>query len=268
MPVEVSTPADGVVSLSIDNGPRNFSTVALQVDLERALIDAESSGARVVVVGSARPGFFVSHGHIGEVVRNLSGTRDPDVSQEDLAAFLRVQKRLDTGPLVSIAAIDGQAWGGGAELAWSCDLRVASETSTFGQPEILLGVPPAGGAARLAHIAGEHVALRLVLDGRPIDAAEAHRLGLVDLLVGDGEATEHAVQWATWLARREPQALSLIKDLIVGARDLTLGQALRRETALFVSRFQEESVVERASAVQQRYDDGGDSFEAFGIPVD
>jgi enoyl-CoA hydratase/carnithine racemase len=167
--------------------------------------------------------------------------------------------------MVSIAAIDGQAWGGGAELAWSCDLRVASERATFGQPEVLIGVPPAGGAARIAHLAGEAAAKRLVLDGRPVSAAEALRLGLVDRVVPDGEAVTVALDWARWLARRPEWALAQSKEIIVGARGLTLGDALRRETGSFVAQFMRPEVRREALAVQQRYDEGADSYAAFLI---
>jgi enoyl-CoA hydratase len=261
--VHVRHPADGVAVLLMDNGPGNFATPPLHERLEAALAQVRESGTRVVVLGSAVKGFFVSHGHIGDTVRNLTGrgelTGDP-------RAFLRVQKELDTGPMVSIAAIDGQAWGGGAELAWSCDFRVASEASTLGQPEVMIGLPPAGGATRIARMAGEAAAKRLVLDGRPVNAAEAYRLGLVDRLVPTGAAVEEAVAWAEWLAGRAPGDLARNKELIVGGRDLEMGAALRRETSLFVSRFSDEPTVERALAVQRRYDEGADSYDAFALP--
>lgn len=261
--VKVDRPIEGVAVLSMDNGSRNFSTAPLHERLEAALTTERDVGTRVVVLASGVEGFFISHGHIGDVVGNLTGREEPS---GDPSAFLRVQRELDKGPMISIAAIDGQAWGGGAELAWACDFRVASERSTVGQPEVMIGLPPAGGATRIKHIAGEAAAKRLVLDGRPMTAAEAYRLGLVDRLVSSGEALPAAVEWAAWLAGRSPGDLAMDKDLIVGARGLDLSDALKRETSLFVSRFSDDSVVERALTVQARYDAGADSYDAFLLP--
>lgn len=261
--VHVSHPSEGVAQLLLDNGPRNFSTAPLQGRLEAALTEVRQAGSRVVVIGSAVDGVFVSHGEIRDVVNNLSGRGE---LSGDPRSSLRVQKELNTGPMVSIAAMDGQAWGGGFLLALACDFRVASERTTVGQPEITAGISTAGEAARITHIAGEAAAKRLILDGRPMSAGEAHRLGLVDRLVPNGRALAEAVEWATWLAGREPGDLAMAKDVIVGARGLTLGEALKRETTKFVSMFADPAVVARLDEVQRGYDDGSDSYDAFGLP--
>jgi enoyl-CoA hydratase/carnithine racemase len=262
--VQVSHPSDGVVQILLDNGPGNFATAPLHERLDEALTSARQAGARVLVLGSAVDGVFVSHGHIGDIVGNLTGSGE---LSGDPRAFLRVQKELDTGPMVSIAAMDGQAWGGGFLLALSCDFRVASERTTVGQPEIMAGLPTAGEAVRIARLAGEAAARRLLLDGRPLPAHEAHRLGLVDRLVPAGQALAEALEWAEWLAGRAPGDLAMDKGLIVGARDLTMTEALKRETSLFVSKFADERTVSRLMEVQRRYDAGADSYEAFGVPA-
>jgi enoyl-CoA hydratase/carnithine racemase len=261
--VHVTHPSDGVAQLLLDNGPGNFGTAPLHERLEEALTAEREAGTRVVVLGSAVPGYFVAHGHIGDIVNNLAQLGP---LSGDPRAFLRVQKELDTGPMVSIAALDGQTWGGGHLLALSCDFRVAAVTTTINQPEVMIGMPTAGEAARIVRLAGEAAAKRLLLDGRPISAAEAHRLGLVDVLVADGTALDAGVEWATWLAGRDPGVLAMNKELIVGARELDLGDALKRETTLFVDKFAERETVERLLGVQRRYDEGADSYEAFGIP--
>jgi enoyl-CoA hydratase/carnithine racemase len=261
--VHVSRPYEGVAQLLVETGPGNFSTAALHERLEVALTEVRVAGARVVVLGSHLDGVFISHGHIGDIVASLAGRGEPS---GDPRAMLRVQRELDTGPMVSIAAIDGQAWGGGLLLALACDLRVASEGATVGQPEIMAGVTTAGEAARIAHIAGEAVAKHMILDGRPFSAEDAHRVGLVHRLVPRGEALAAAVAWAEWLAGRSPGDLAMVKELITGARDLPLSEALKRETGVFVSKFADETVVSRLLAVQERYDAGADSYEAFGLP--
>ena len=261
--VHVSRPHEGVAQVLVDNGPGNFATAALHERLEAALTEARASEARVVVLGSAYDGVFISHGHIGDIVASLTGRGEPS---GDPRAFLRVQKELDSGPMVSIAAIDGQAWGGGFLLALACDLRVVGEGSTVGQPEIMAGVSTAGEAVRIARIAGEAVAKQMLLDGRPFSAEDAHRVGLAHRVVPHGEALASAVEWAQWLAGRAPGDLAMVKDLITSGRDLPLAEALKRETGVFVSKFADEAVVSRLLTVQERYDAGADSYEAFGLP--
>lgn len=261
--VDVSTPHPAVGLLLLDAPPMNFTTAEMMGLVEQGLTRLGEDGARVVVVASAVEGYFLAHGHIGELLGTLAGVGDPPPG--DPVARLRVHKALDTGPMVSIAAVEGQAWGGGAELAWACDLRVASEAASFGQPEVMIGVPTLDGAARISRLVGEATAKRLVLDGRPIDAAEAHRLGLVHRLVPAGGALDAALDWARWLARHPDWALAGSKELIVGGRDLSMRDALRRETALFVEAFTRPEVVDQAKHIQARYDNGADSYDAFGI---
>lgn len=264
--VRYSTPDPGVALLLVDAPPMNFNTVGLMEELERGLLRARDKAMRVVVIGSAVAGYFIAHGHLREVVASLGGVGEPPAG--DPAAHIRVHRELDTGPMVSIAAVDGQAWGGGAELAWACDLRVASEAASFGQPEVMVGVPTLGGAARIARLAGEAAAKRVVLDGRPVTGADAFRLGLVQRMVDDGSALDESLRWARWLARHPPGALSLTKESITGGRELSLRDALRRETSTFIAQFARPDVVQRALKIQQRYDAGADSREAFGIDPD
>ena len=263
--VEATMEGDRVGLLLIDAPPMNFSDWELQEELEVGLGGVKQAGARVVVIGSRVPGYFIAHGHLETVLDAFAGGPTPP---GDPRAGLRVQRELDTGPMISLAAIDGQAWGGGAELAWACDLRVASERATFGQPEVVVGTTPAGGAARIARLAGESAAKRMVLDGRPVTAAEAFRLGLVDKLVPPGQALAAALEWAEWLAKRPDGFLATAKAAIIQGRGLPLGEALRKETAQFVARFADPDTVAAARAVQDRYDRGADSYEAFGLPRD
>ena len=89
-------------------------------------------------------------------------------------------------PQPVVAAIDGQAWGGGCELSLACTLRVASERAHFGQPEVAVGIiPGAGGTQRLPRLVGAGRAAELVLSARIIDAAEALRIGLVEAVLPD-----------------------------------------------------------------------------------
>jgi enoyl-CoA hydratase/carnithine racemase len=100
--------------------------------------------------------------------------------------------------------------------------------------------------------------------------------GVAQLLLDNGpgnfataplhERLEAALEWVGWMAEREPGDLAMDKALILGARDLPFTKALKRETGLFVSRFADERTVSRLREVQRRYDEGADSYDAFGLP--
>ena len=261
--VQLDFPADGVARIVQDTGPHNFSTFEANQQLLAALEHARDEGARVVVIGSGVEGHFAGHGWLPDVIDTFTGGTP---SGDPLAGW-RVFRELDTGPMVSIAAVDGEAWGHGAELAWACDLRVASTRGTFGQPEVNIGVcPGSGGTVRLVRLVGEATALRLVLDGRPIDGDEALRLGLIHRLVDPGQPLEEAMKWAEWLASRPPGALAACKRAVKGARGLPFEDALKHEGTVFIELLGRSETIERLRATQTRYDDGADTQGAFGIP--
>jgi enoyl-CoA hydratase/carnithine racemase len=133
-----------------------------------------------------------------------------------------------------VAAVSGFALGGGCELALHCDMIVASETAEFGQPEILLGIiPGAGGTQRLARVAGKQLAMELVLTGRRIDAQEAHRIGIVNQVVGAKEWLDRAIELAEVVARRPPLAVRLAKQAVLAADETALSAGLEYERRLF-----------------------------------
>lgn len=258
--IEASSPSPGVGLLLFNNAPRNFMTWALNEQLEKELTAFREGNIRVVVVGSAVEGYFIAHGDLPDNVETFTG----GTPSGDIMAGARAFRELDRGPMVSIAAVDGQAWGGGAELCWSCDLRVASEAATFAQPEVRIGVSPAaGGATNLARIAGEGTALRLLLDGRPIDAGEAFRLGLVQRLVPAGRAVAEALEWAEWLAAQPPWSLRACKMLVKEIRGKPLGESLRHEGSVYAENFMRADALELARQAIARYEAGGDSYDAF-----
>lgn len=260
--IRVTEPADGVGMVTIDAPPRNILDSESWVAVERALGELRERGSRVVVLSSAVDGYFMAHGSLTRILDVFSGGDGGDVG-----AQRRVMRELDTGPMVSIAAVDGQAWGGGAELCWSCDLRVAGTTASFAQPEIHLGLTPGwGGASKVAHLVGEAAALRLVLDGRPVTGEEAGALGLAHRVVRSGAAERTALEWAEWLAARPPWALAANKALVKGGRTLDLRDALRRELEAFAECASRPEALALVRAAQERYDDGGDSYEAFDLP--
>ena len=138
-------------------------------------------------------------------------------------------------PQPVVAAIEGRAHSAGLELALACDIRVASSAATFALPETALGlVPRGGGTQRLPSAVGRAQALRMVLTGEVIDAAEARRIGLVSAVVSEGEAAAKAMEIAAQIAARGPLATRFVKEAIARGSELSLDQALRLELELTV----------------------------------
>lgn len=146
---------------------------------------------------------------------------------ESWEALARTRKPL-------IAAVSGYALGGGLELALLCDMIVASDTSTLGQPEINLGIMPgAGGTQRLTRQLGKYLAMEVILAGRFLTADEALAHGLVNMVVGADEYLEAALELARNVAGRAPQAVKLAKSAVNRALDGSLAQGLEFERNAF-----------------------------------
>ena len=139
----------------------------------------------------------------------------PDAEGRELVESAHEFMRgMESSPTVTIAAVNSIAFGGGCELAMACDFRIAAESATFGQPEINLGIIPGfGGTQRLPRLVGESKALEMNLVGDPVDAFEAHRVGLVNQVVPDHELLDSALLWASKLAGQAPLAVGAIKKV-------------------------------------------------------
>jgi enoyl-CoA hydratase len=162
---------------------------------------------------------------------------------------------LETMPKPTLAAVNGFALGGGCELALACDIRYASESAKFGQPEINLAVIPGwGGTQRLARAVGAGLAKDLILTGRNVDASEALRMGLVSAVHPAGELLERVLETAGSLANRSPVALSAAKDSTNRALQGDLAAGLSYEAILFAALFATEDQKEGMRAFAEKRD--------------
>src|SRR5205823_11663249 len=138
-----------------------------------------------------------------------------------------VLRRLETCGKPLLAAVNGYALGGGCELAMACHLRIASENARFGQPEVKLGIAPGyGGTQRLPRLVGKGNALHLILTGEMIDAAEAHRIGLVTRVVPPGELLASAEQTLRGILSMGPLAVRLALEAVDQGPEMTLDEGL------------------------------------------
>jgi E-phenylitaconyl-CoA hydratase len=133
-----------------------------------------------------------------------------------------------------IAAVNGHALGGGAEIALDCDIRIASETATFGLPEVRwASVPAVGGVSKLLRAVPRAVAMQMLLTGDRIDAAEAHRVGLVSEVVTPDALLPRALEIADRIAANGPLAVQSLKTLSMRTEDLPLSRSVELEQLLW-----------------------------------
>ena len=229
--VHVERGEDGVAILRLDRPPANALSVALLGAIAEAArgLTADPPGA-VVVTGGDK--IFAAGADIAEFGGPEEAARISGHFREAFDAVADI-------PRMTIAAVAGYALGGGCELALACDLRVASDTATFGQPEVQLGIiPGAGGTQRLTRLVGPARAKDVILSGRRVTAGEALNIGLCDRIfpaaVLQAEARAMALSFATGAVA----AHALAKRAIDAALEGSLADGLSTEQELFVQVFE------------------------------
>lgn len=170
-----------VLRITLARPPFNILTIEMLHDLAEALQDAKRGSVKAVVFAAEGKAFCA-----GVAVEDHLGDRATTM----LTAFHAVFRRLAALDCATIAVVHGAALGGGAELATFCDVVVASDNATFGQPEVKVGVFAPVAVAHYPRRVGAARAARLLLTGQVVTAAEAERIGLVDRVVAPGRLAE------------------------------------------------------------------------------
>jgi enoyl-CoA hydratase/carnithine racemase len=154
---------------------------------------------------------------------------------------------------VSIAAINGFAMGGGLEVAMACDIRIAEEQAQMALPEAKVGLLPcAGGTQRLSWLVGEGWAKRMILCGERVNAPTAERIGLVEEVVGKGEALGRALALAEQVGEQSPTSIAICKRLVHSGRNTVLAAGLQSERDLFVELFSTQDQREGVNAFLEK----------------
>lgn len=152
-----------------------------------------------------------------------------------------------------IAAVSGYCLGGGCELTMNCDIIIASETASFGQPEVNVGIMPgAGGTQRLTRAVGKYKSMEMILTGRPISAEEAYRIGLVNKIVPVESLMDEAKKMASEIASKPPISVRAAKEAILRAQDTTLEVGLEFERRAFYLLFATEDGKEGMKAFLEK----------------
>ena len=187
---------------------------------------ADDAAVRAAVLSGE--GTVFSSGWAPALLGDAAALREAGALDDPFGCFAALPKPV-------VVAVNGDAVGGGLALALTADIRIASDTALFALPEVSAGlIPVAGATQRLARLVGRGEALRLVLTGETIDAAEALRIGLVSEVVPVADLSARATAIAERLAERGPIALQYAKEAVTRGIDMTLEQALRFETDLTV----------------------------------
>lgn len=244
---------DGAALVVTVDRPKALNALAGQViddlwALTEALMRVGEQGEwpvrGVVITGSGEKAFVA-----GADIVEMQGMT-PEQGEAYSRRMQEVTTRLEALPVPVVAAVNGFALGGGCELAMACDFIYASRNAKFGQPEVNLGlVPGFGGSVRLADRVGIGMARELVYTGRPIDAEEAHRIGLVNRLYDDAAGVlEGAKATVAEMAVKSPVAIRICKELMNEAAPLPTSEGLDLEAKAFKVAFGTEDKAEGVRA--------------------
>ncbi len=223
-PVLVEDKGEGVRLVRINRPQvRNALNMATRVALAEAFNSfSNDRNVRAIVITGDEKAFAAG--------ADLKESLDATPSEIMLRNTHLLWAALQNCPKPVIAAVNGFALGGGCELAMHADIIIAGEGAKFGQPEIRVGIMPgAGGVPRLTRAVGKFKAMKMLLTGEPVTAAEADAMGLVSEVVADDAVLVRALDMARTIAAMPPIAAAQIKEVLLASQDASLDAALALE---------------------------------------
>ncbi|EKD72085.1 MAG: hypothetical protein ACD_46C00014G0006 [uncultured bacterium] len=228
--IKISTPVSGILHLTL-NRPSQLNALNHEVleHLSHLFKQAKEDQTVKAILLSGEGKAFCAGADIKELAA-LNGSQGLEFAKFGQQVF----RQLELLGKPSLAAIHGYAFGGGCELAMAATLRIASNATQFGQPEIKLGVIPGfGGTQRLSRLIGKGRALEICLTGRRFNATEAHQWGLINELTDPDKLFDRAIAILKELTQLGPIALQSILTTIHQGYDLSLEEAFELEAAYF-----------------------------------
>jgi enoyl-CoA hydratase / 3-hydroxyacyl-CoA dehydrogenase len=243
--IQLETRGDVAVAW-LGNPPANSISPQFLSDLKRVWEHVDGSDeVRALVIASANPMLYSA----GADLKSFSKV-DAAGGKQQLDDGHALLREFGTSSTVTIAAVNGLAFGGGCELAMACDVRLAADSATFGQPEINLGIIPGfGGTQRLPRLVGPAKALEMNATGDAISADDAYEFGLVNRVVPDHELFDTALAWARKLAGQAPLAIGHLKRV---SHKADLDEGIEAEKEGFVAAFSSEDGREGISAFLEK----------------
>lgn len=237
----------GIAIVTIDNPPMNVLSSRVLKELEEVYTQISNDSSIVVVILTGTGRAFMAGADIKELPTWLG------MKKEDLKALNReshkVLNHIADLSKPTIAMLNGITFGGGLELALTCDVMIAEEQARIGLPEVKLGLfPEGGGTQRLPRLIGAAKAKELMFLGEPLTALEAFEIGIVNHVAEAGMGMEKALALAEKIANYSLQALSKIKKSVNKGMDKTIQQGLELELDLFAEVFATKDVEEGVQA--------------------
>ncbi|MEO0030421.1 MAG: hypothetical protein RIS94_179 [Pseudomonadota bacterium] len=258
--VSLEWPQPDIALVTVGDGGAAGHTVtcATVTMLADTLESAIAEGARVIVLASSVEGHWLEHAYLDDIVKLVNG----QAASGDPAGWFRSLQLLNRGPAVTIAAINGDTSGGGCELGWACDLRVAEVQARFSQPEVIIGAGTGiGGTSRLMRLIGRTVTAEVVLTGQPLTAQRVYDLGGLNRVVPRGKAVDEAMALARHIAALPPQSVAGMKKMLGEAEDLNQTDGIANDQAISQTLFANPDSVASMQRIQARFD-SGESMDA------
>lgn len=243
--------ADGIAYVTV-NRPEALNALNPEVltELHQAFSEFEKDDDAVVAILTGEGRSFVAGADIAAMsTMSCMEGRALGVLGHKLMNYMEAIEK----PI--IAAVNGFALGGGCELSMACDIRIASTKAKFGQPEVNLGITPGfGGTQRLSRLVGKGMAKYLIFTADIVDAAEAHRIGLVEKVVEPDALMSTCEDIAKKIAAKAQVAIALCKTAINDGYSLDMSTASRLEIEMFAECFATEDQKEGMAAFLEKRD--------------
>jgi enoyl-CoA hydratase len=231
----IESPLPGATLITI-NRPDALNALNLKLlqEIEACVADIEKDPQnRIIIFTGSGKKAFIAGADIAAMKQ--FGTKE---AEEFSTIGQSAMNRIDESPLISIAAINGFALGGGMELALACDMRIANNQAKMGLPEVSLGlIPGFGGTQRLTRLLGSGLALEIILSGEMLGAEEAHRIKLINRITSPEDLMETVFSLAKSILSRGPVAVREAKRVAKNGKSLSSIEGYKKERLAFAGLF-------------------------------
>lgn len=240
---------DNIATITLDNPPVNTLSIKILEEIDKIFHIIENNDDIHIVIVRAKGKFFSAGVNIHEFTKIESSEKASLTSSKGQDLFERIENF--SKPV--IAELNGGVYGGGLEFAMSCHIRLASFDTTFGLPEINLGIIPGfAGTQRLTRYVGVAKACELMLTGVPMNSEDALKFGLVNHLYDKSVLSERVIELATLIASKSPEAVRAILSLSYANKTVSFQRAVARESQLFGEIFNHADAKEGIAAFLEK----------------